>query len=204
MAPYDTNTTNSLIHLYRGELGRMVSYRIRLDTTTNWSIVTNAGITTVALGNATIPHAVFLYAMFLTLFFLQLEARRFRVFEISHQRVRKLEHYFYEDMLGEVTNPLWKTEILKDLKKPKSPVSWPHAIGWRIRRSYLWLYSGLLITWIIKLDFIEGKPASFTEVVARAGIGRLPGWIIALAVAIFYLTLIVSAIFAGSHELDED
>ncbi|MCA9836319.1 MAG: DUF2270 domain-containing protein [Trueperaceae bacterium] len=204
MAAYDTNTTNSLIHLYRGELGRMVSYRIRLDTTTNWSIVTNAGITTVALGNTTIPHAVFLYAMFLTLFFLQLEARRFRVFEISHQRVRKLEHYFYQDMIGEAGDTKWHTEMLSNLKAPKSPVSWLHAIGWRIRRNYLWLYSGLLIAWIIKLDFVEGQAASFTEVVTRAGIGRLPGWMVVLAVGIFYLILAILALAAGGHELDED
>jgi len=80
--------TNSLIHLYRGELGRMTSYRVRLDTTTNWAVVTTAGIVTFALGNPEVSHAVFLFAMLLTLFFLTLEARRFRIYETAHRRVQ--------------------------------------------------------------------------------------------------------------------
>ena len=96
----DPLLVSSLVHLYRGELGRMVDYRIRLDTTTNWAIVTTAGVVTLALGDPRIPHVTFLFAMFLNVFFLVLESRRFRVFELSHHRVRALERYFYGALLG--------------------------------------------------------------------------------------------------------
>ena len=98
--PRDPNLNNSLIHLYRGELGRMTSYRVRLDTTTNWAVVTTAGIVTFALGNAAVSHVVFIFAMILTLFFLNLEAHRFRIYETAHRRVRLLELGFLAEALG--------------------------------------------------------------------------------------------------------
>ena len=75
-----------MIHLYRAEVGRMVTYRQRLDTTTNWAITSSALVTTFSLGNATIPHAAFLFLMFVNAFFLVVEARRFRVYEAAPQR----------------------------------------------------------------------------------------------------------------------
>lgn len=69
MPPYDSNVTNSLIHLYRGEMGRMTMYRVRLDTTTNWAIVTIAAISTFGLGNPEVPHVIFLLLLALILFF---------------------------------------------------------------------------------------------------------------------------------------
>jgi uncharacterized membrane protein len=108
-------------------------------------------------------------------------------------------------MLGDGAPENWQADILKDLQDPKSPVTWLNAIGWRIRRNYLWLYSALLFTWIIKLDFMEGQVASVGLLVARASVGRIPGWITVLCVATFYLILAMMAIVAGAkHRLDED
>src|SRR5437762_1527330 len=72
---------NAIVHLYRAEVGRMTAYRQRLDTTTNWAITSSALVTTFSLGNPTIPHAAFLFLMFVNGFFLIVEARRFRVYE---------------------------------------------------------------------------------------------------------------------------
>src|SRR5262245_26016074 len=86
-APRSTNAVNARIHLYRAEMGRLTTYRTRLDTTTSWAITSSALITTFALGNPQIPHETFLLLMFVNFFFLQLEARRFQVYEASRLRV---------------------------------------------------------------------------------------------------------------------
>jgi uncharacterized membrane protein len=204
MKGFDINATNSLIHLYRGELGRMVSYRIRLDTTTNWSIVTIAGITTLAFGNSEIPHSIFLFAMFLTFFFLNLEARRFRVYEISHRRVRLLEKHFYRDMLESPSDNVWHADLLRDLEQPASPVNWFHAIGWRIRRNYLWLYSGLLLAWLIKIELSPAVEHQLVDLLSRAAIGPIPGWCVVGFVGLVYLSLILWAFATKDHPLVDD
>jgi uncharacterized membrane protein len=93
--PRSTNAINALIHLYRAEVGRMTTYRQRLDTTTNWAITSSALVGTFAIGNPLIPHAAFLFLMLVDVFFLWVEARRFTVYEAARYRVLLLEHYFY-------------------------------------------------------------------------------------------------------------
>src|SRR5262249_1539290 len=66
----DPGALQALIHLYRAEVGRMVTYRQRLDTTTNWAITLSALVTTFSIGNPLIPHAAFLFLMLVNVFFL--------------------------------------------------------------------------------------------------------------------------------------
>ena len=98
---YNGNSANALIHLYRGESYKMVSYRQRLDHTTNWAVVTTAGLASFAMGDSGHSHATFLFAMFMNFYFLRLEARRFRSYEIAHHRVRIMERFFYPAILGD-------------------------------------------------------------------------------------------------------
>lgn len=44
------NIVNPYIHLYRGELGKMTVYRIRLDTSGNWAVSTTSIMTVLAIG----------------------------------------------------------------------------------------------------------------------------------------------------------
>jgi uncharacterized membrane protein len=199
--PLDNNTVTSLVHLYRGELGRMVSYRVRLDTTTNWAIVTNAGLTTVALSNPDVSHVVFLFAMLLTFFFLQLEARRFRVYELSHARVRLLERYFYPKVLQGEVQEKWRDMIVQSLLQPQHEMSYLHAVGWRLRRNYLWIYAGLLFVWVIKLGAFQNTSS---DVIAQARLGNLPGWLVLVVLLGLYGSLIVLAWWAGRYRLEDD
>src|ERR1051326_2065679 len=113
-------TLTALVHLYRAEVGRMTAYRQRLDTTTNWAITSSALVTTFSLGNASIPHAAFLFLMFVNGFFLTVEARRFRVYEAARFRVLLLERYFYPDVLGEGSGRDWRTALMESLGTPFS------------------------------------------------------------------------------------
>jgi uncharacterized membrane protein len=52
----------AVVHMYRGELYRANAWRMRLDTTTNWAILTTAGLLTFSFGPGTHTHWVMLLA----------------------------------------------------------------------------------------------------------------------------------------------
>lgn len=189
---YSTNSANAMIHLYRAEVGRMTAYRQRLDTTTNWAVVTTAGLTSFALGNDQVNHTVFIFAMCMNYFFLHLEARRFRTFEIAHHRVRIIERFFYPVMLGDTVDGSWHQVMLAELAKPQSPITRNESKGWRLRRNYLWIYLAVLTAWLTKLDSlrIAGHDYSWPDRMALAGIGYIPGWVVLGLVLLFYVYLI--------------
>lgn len=197
-ADYTTNTANALIHLYRAEVGKMTAYRQRLDMTTNWSVVTSAGLASFALGDNNNSHVTFLFAMFMNYFFLHLEARRFRIFEISHHRVRIMERFFFPSVLNQKVDPDWYQLLLAELARPRSPMTRTDSMGWRLRRNYLWIYAVILVAWFAKLDIDRAKdhPLTPRDLVDMAVIGRLPGWLVVSLVAVFYLYLIRLAIRA--------
>ncbi|WP_102126130.1 DUF2270 domain-containing protein [Deinococcus planocerae] len=203
---YSTNTANALIHLYRAEVGKMTAYRQRLDTTTNWAVVTTAGLASFALGNPDNSHVTFLFAMFLNYYFLRLEARRFRTFEIAHHRVRIMERFFYPAMLGDAVDPGWHQLLLAELGKPRSPMSRADALGWRLNRNYLWIYAAVLFAWFAKLDLSQPKGwvLEFPEALSLADIGNFPGWLVFVGVIVFYGYLIVLAVRAArTYPLEE-
>src|SRR5919204_2802952 len=113
------NVVNGLIHLYRGEMGRLTTYRVRLDTTTSWAITSSALSGTFVLGNASMPHAALLFLMLILLFFLLVEARRFRAYEVSRFRVQLLERYFYPELLGAPVDQAWTRWLVEALQRPE-------------------------------------------------------------------------------------
>jgi uncharacterized membrane protein len=191
---YDVDVSSSLIHLYRGEVGRMTSYRIRLDTTTNWAVLIAAGVATFALGQETISHSVILLAMAFTFYFMYVEARRFQVYEIAHQRVRLLEKYFYHEMLGKADDQEWHREMLDSLANSRSPLTRLEALAWRLRRNYLGIHIGLALVWLWKLSM--GGTLEPREFVALAATGPVPGELMVLGMAAYIVALSVVAAVA--------
>jgi uncharacterized membrane protein len=157
------------------------------------------GLTTVALSNAEVSHAVFLFAMVLTFFFLQLEARRFRVYELSHRRVRLLECSFYGSLLTGQLDPQWRETLATSLQEPSHALSHLQALGWRLRRNYLWIYLGLLVVWLIKLGVFQAA-----DFMARAQIAVIPGWLVVLLVLGFYILGASLALWVGRYRLEDD
>ena len=47
---------SAIVHLYRGELYRATSWRIRLDNTTNWAVLTTAGLLSLSFGATSHSH----------------------------------------------------------------------------------------------------------------------------------------------------
>ncbi|PYE48397.1 DUF2270 domain-containing protein [Deinococcus yavapaiensis] len=202
---FSLNAANGIIHLYRGEVGRMTSYRVRLDTTTNWAVITTAGLLGYAFSPQG-PDEIMIAAMLMNVFFLHVEARRFRLFEISHLRVRVLEKFFYPSVLGDSIDQSWRSYMIRELDKPHIPLDHLQAVGWRLRRNYLWLYASLLIAWLAKLDISRPANSVFSaaQVVDVARIGLLPGWAALLLVLAFYAALIILALRARSYPLEMD
>ena len=191
MAHEQRDVTSSLTHLYRGEMGKMTLYRIRLDTTTNWAIVTSAGLATFALGNPSVRHDVFLFGMFLTWVFLTIESRRFLHYELAHERVRIMERYFYGDLIGEPVPSDWRQQIVDSLQSARSDLGLWEAYGWRLRRNYLWLYLALVLVWLMKLHYAEGAERTLAAMTERAAAGPIPGIVVFGLVGAFYLGLVI-------------
>ena len=82
----------AIVHLYRGELYRANSWRIRLDNTTNWAILTAAGLLTFTFGDKEHSHWVLLLGLLLVAVFHLFEALGGRVdaVRVAPQRERQL------------------------------------------------------------------------------------------------------------------
>jgi uncharacterized membrane protein len=177
-------------------MGRLTAYRTRLDTTTSWAITTSALVATFAFGSSDVSHIAFLFLMGLVYFFLHLEARRYVAYESSRYRVLLLEQSFFPEVIGAPVNPNWTRELLDSLCRPGIDANPLGAHGWRLRRNYIWIYGGILLTWIAKLD-ISGPPTfDPLELVSRAAVGSIPGIVVWALVVIFYIWLVVLTINA--------
>jgi uncharacterized membrane protein len=173
----ESERVNALTHLYRGELGRMTAYRLRLDTTTNWALGTTAAMITFALGHTELPHSIFGLAVVLDVMFLWLEAARFRTYEGIRRRVRLLEEGFFAPILGGREQAGWERALADSLDDFKLPITHLQAMSVRLRRSYCWLIASIYVGWYVKLT-------RHGEVLDAASLGPIPGYLV-LPLALF-------------------
>jgi len=195
---------NMLIHYYRGEIGRMTSWRDRIDRTTNWAMTVVAGLLSVSLSTSSSHHGVVLFAMLLISLFLMIEARRYRFFDVYRARVRQLERYYFAQALCPQTelNPDWAAAIAKSLRNPVFLMDYREALTRRIRRNYVWMYLILLLAWGLKISTPKLLPEeravefvhSFAELTANATLGPLPGALVIAGVFLFYALIVFSAL----------
>src|SRR2546423_6262166 len=97
MSPAEFNT--AMVHFYRGEIQRSNTWRNRLDTTTNWAVITAGATLSFAFSSAGNPHFVIPINSILVAFFLFMEARRYRYYEIWSSRVPVIEPGFFAPLL---------------------------------------------------------------------------------------------------------
>ncbi|MEZ4389175.1 MAG: DUF2270 domain-containing protein [Candidatus Krumholzibacteriia bacterium] len=187
----------AMAHLYRGELQRSLSWRLRLDTTTNWAVVTTAGLLTFAFNNPQYALHTLLAGMYANLMFLMLEAQRFRFFDVFHSRLRLVEENFYGPLLRrDLASPMadWGVCVADDLRVPHFHLSMRQAIRARLARVYAPLFSVEIIGWCLTVALQRRTAgASWFEVLS---IGVVPGWLPALLVLglfLFLLTCVTTA-----------
>ena len=103
----------AMVHFFRAEVTRANVWRQRLDTTTNWAVVATGATLSIAFSQSNVHHSVILLNTLLVLWFLFIEARRYRYYELWSYRVRLTETDFYAAIRGagdvqdiHVTQPL--------------------------------------------------------------------------------------------------
>ena len=74
LSPSEFNT--AMIHFYRGEVQRSNTWRNRLDTTTNWAVITAGATLSFVFSSPHNPHFVIPINSILVVIFLLMEARR--------------------------------------------------------------------------------------------------------------------------------
>jgi len=142
---------NTLVHFYRGELGRMMSWRQRFDATTNWSIVATGSLTAFAVGTPEMTSQVMLINLFVLGFFSFIEARRYRFYDAFRARARMLEVHFIAPALlpgnGPPLDSRWREQLTRDLLTPRFKCSFAFALGRRFRHLYFALHLFVLASW---------------------------------------------------------
>jgi uncharacterized membrane protein len=137
--------------------------------------------------------SVFILNMLLITMFLSIEARRYRYYELWASRVRLMETDFFAAMLVPPfrPDPDWAESLADNLLQPHFSISSWEALGRRLRRNYLWIYLVLDLAWFSKLAVQPTVATSWTELIQRASLGPVPGWVILSFGVSFNLILIL-------------
>jgi uncharacterized membrane protein len=168
----------ALAHLYRAEVYRSTIWRTRLDTTTNWSVVTLGialSITFSSPGASPLP--LVLVGILVSLF-LVLEARRYRYFNVWRARARWMETHFYAPLLSDGdlrTEEGWQQTLARDYLRPRYHISFVRAVGRRLRRNYVWILLIQTVAYASKIVIHPTPAASLADLANRAAIGPVPG-----------------------------
>jgi uncharacterized membrane protein len=187
---------NALSHYYRGEMARMMSWRDRLDRTTNWAITGVGAMLSLSLSSPQSHHSVLLFAMLLVFLLLFIESRRYRFFHVYRSRVRLIERNYYVRIFSprEQVDPAhWMNQLGEDLRLPRFTITSIQAMARRLRRNYIWLFLILLLAWLLKTSTSIPQGTGATQMIhdtgelfRNAAIGYVPGWLVLVLVLCFY------------------
>jgi len=201
---------NAMSHFYRGELGRIMIWRQRLDVTTTWAITSSTTIIGAAFSFRDIPHIIFFFNLALVWIMLWIEARRYRFYDAFRGRVRMLESHFLVPMVTQNPKLLdgqWRKLVCEDLILPSFKISRLEALGRRLKRNYIFIFAIIMVAWTLKI-FIHAKAPihTFWEFYRALAVEELPAW---MAAIVFFGTIIsVAALFlsvsrSSSEEVSE-
>jgi uncharacterized membrane protein len=185
----DAAEMGALAHLWRGEVYRSTVWRVRFDNTTNWAVVTTGIAISASFSSSVASPLPLALVGLLVLFFLLLEARRYRYFNIWRLRARVLETDFYVPMLrGEdaLIAVGWKRRLADDYSNPHHRISYARAVGLRLRYNYAWIFTIQALAYYGKLAIHPTAMTSVVELWQRAAVGPVPGQIVVLAGVFFH------------------
>ena len=191
---YDAGYVTAMSHFYRAEMGRIMVWRTRLDTTTNWAVTSSTAIITIAFANVGVPHLIFFFNLAIVWMMLWIEARRYRFYDAFRARVRMLEAHFLVPILSENRHLLqgeWKKLVCEDLILPSFKISRLEAVGRRLKRNYIFIFILIMIAWVMKIFLHARTPIDSVSTFYHAlRVGNIPSWL----VAIIFLGTLVSVI----------
>jgi uncharacterized membrane protein len=179
----------ALAHLYRGEVYRSTVWRTRLDTSTNWAVVTTGIALSATYSSAEASPLPMVLVGFIVAVFLLLEARRYRYFNVWRARARLLETDFYAPLIrgeGVRLDSGWTELLANDYRSPRYHISFVRAIGRRLRRTYAWIFLIQAVAYYGKLAIHPVALASLADLWQRAAIGPIPGRLVVIAGVLFH------------------
>src|SRR5262249_16539369 len=194
---FNTADITALSHLYRGELYRSTVWRTRLDTTTNWAVVTTGLALSLTFSRETASPLPLVLVGLLVAVFLCIEARRYRYFDFWRIRAHILEVQFLGPILrgdGVRVDNGWNQTLYQDYRAPTLHITFLEAVGRRLRRNYGWIFLIQVTSYVGKLLIHPAPIASLDEFFARASIGPVAGEVVLLAGLIFHATWMTIAI----------
>jgi len=194
---YSAAEVGALAHLYRGEMYRSTVWRTRLDTTTNWAVVTTGIALSVTFSSVQATPLPIVLVSFLLAAFLLFEARRYQYFDIWNTRLRVIESCFYDPILrsGNIcTDNGWNELLAEDLKRLRLHIGLLDAAGLRLRRNYGWIFAIQIASYWSKIGVHPTPLASLSDLWERTAVGPVPGQIVLIVGAVFYLGLFAIAV----------
>lgn len=186
---FDEAQIGALAHIFRAEVYRSSVYRLRFDNTTNWAVVTTGIAMSASFSSAAASPLPLVLVGLLVSFFLLIEARRYRYFDISRLRTRVLERQFCAPLLaGErgLSNSEWARRLAEDYCEPRYRISYAQAVGRRLRSNYGWIFAIQMLAYYGKIAIHPIPLASLTDLWQRAAVGPIPGPLMVLAGAVFF------------------
>jgi uncharacterized membrane protein len=177
-ADFNAAEMAALAHLYNAEVSRSTAWRLRFDNTTNWSVVTTGIAFSASFSSQSASPLPLVLVGLLVVFFLLIEARRFRYFDIWRLRARILETRFFAPLLrGEkkLLGDGWNERLAHDYDDPIHRTSFALAVGRRLRNNYAWIFIIQATAYFGKLAIHPTQLKSLAELWERAAIGPVPG-----------------------------
>jgi uncharacterized membrane protein len=186
----------AMVHFFRAEIQRANVWRQRLDTTTNWAVVSTGATLSIAFSQPDIHHAIIILNTLLVLWFLFIETRRYRYYELWSYRVRLMETDFYAAMLVPPFHPSpeWAESLAENLLSPSFPISIWEAFGRRLRRNYIWIFLILYASWVAKIWLFPEPAADLAAFIQRSSLGPVSGEIMIALGFGFYASLVIVAL----------
>ena len=188
-AEFSAAEIGALAHLYRGEVYRSTVWRTRLDSSTNWAVVTTGIALSATFSNSEASPLPMVLVGLLVSVFLLFEARRYRYFNVWRARARLLETDFYAPMItgnGVRLDTGWTDLLAQDYVHPRYHISFARAIGRRLRRTYAWIFVIQAIAYYGKLAIHPEPLTTLAELWERAAIGPIPGGLVIAAGVLFH------------------
>src|SRR5512145_205888 len=185
----------AMVHFFRAEVQRANIWRQRLDTTTNWAVVSTGATLSVAFSQPDIHHGIIILNTLLVIWFLYIETRRYRYYELWSYRVRLMETDFYAAMLVPPFHPSpeWAESLAENLLSPSFPISIWEAFGRRLRRNYAWIFLILYAAWVAKIWLFPDPASGVDEFILRSAVGPISGQVmIALGFGLYALLLVMA------------
>jgi uncharacterized membrane protein len=186
----------ALAQLYRGEAYRSTVWRTRLDSSTNWAVVTTGIALSATYSSAGASPLPMVLVGLLVSVFLLFEARWYRYFNVWRARARLLETDFYAPIIrgeGVKFDTGWTELLAQDYCSPRYHISFARAIGRRLRGTYAWIFVIQAIAYYGKLAIHPTALTSFAELSDRAIIGPIPGVVVIFAGVVFHSSWAVFA-----------